>query len=184
MDRSRKQNTDVINSSYSMQHNQKSTYNDQVDIIDSILDLQPSYTSKKDNRFMTHKDPRLENNNIYMSHNKSHNPGQNRSDNRETRNLRQQIRMDEDYDSDEDDNRQTDVKSRNPYAEEIEQDTINNNLMLRLNSELDIKKGNDRKKKNVILKPFVDKGPSLYENLFSNQISDFRGNYAKFASAR
>lgn len=168
MNRSNKANIKNINNRYPVPKLQSNLYREQVDIIDSILDLdlQPTYNSKKDNRFVQQKDPR------FFDPKTSQ-----KTYTRDMRNIDQQSRMDETYDYN---NNENITKKKSAYEDEIEQDAINNNLMQRLNSELDIKKGNDRKKKNIILKPFVDKGPSLYENLFDNQISDFRGNYARF----
>lgn len=58
--------------------------------------------------------------------------------------------------------------------DEVEQDDINNNLMMRLNSELEVKRGNNKKKKDTILKPFDDKTSNLFDS-FDNQLRDFRG---------
>jgi len=58
--------------------------------------------------------------------------------------------------------------------EEIDQDDINNHLMSRLNSELEVKQGNNKKKKQTVIKPFNDNGPGFFHD-FDNQIKDFKG---------
>lgn len=123
------------------------SYKDQIDLLDCILDLQNKYN--------------YTNNNIEQNTNKNINNHKEPTTYQNTTIL----------DSNNIYNTQTSNKDK--FKDEIEKDCINNNLMLRLNSELDIKKGNDKKKKNIILKPFIDKGPSLYKNVFNNEITDF-----------